>query len=192
MAVGLLLGSMQPAEAAVGCTRVYGYSVTNQWFPFVDSARWESSAVGGHGLEAWADPATKAWSRPPRSACGTPTRVVFQVGTSLPHDDGTVAALLVAAITNIRAHVPTATQIALMPINGGPAGALCTNAGGRSVWATLIHTQMLGAIQGALGGDVTWAGDYPVASCSMFADGRGHLTTQGASYVGGLVTTTLG
>jgi hypothetical protein len=116
---------------------------------------------------------------------GPADRLVLQVATKQAQTDEAVADLLAAAIANLRAYNPGAA-IVLIPINGGPGGAVCPSRNG-GVYATLIHDQMVAAIAGAVGGDVSYGGDYPVADCNQFRDGRGHLTEpDGASYIGGI------
>jgi hypothetical protein len=176
------------------CSRVYGYSVTNQWFPYADATDWEDSAIGGHTIEAWADPTNQGWLQDPESPCArraSRDRVILQVAISQPHTDAEVLAFLRSAISNVRHYVPSVAQVALMPVNGGPNGEPCLGKSGRTVWATAIHAQMVGVIDQIVGDDVVFAGDFPVASCSMFEDGRGHLTTEGAEYIGGLVVQAL-
>ena len=179
------------ATAEHSCTRIVGYSTTVQWTrvlePHVLNAEWEFQAAGSQSIEAWG-PEDPAWDEVPVSSpCGETTRAIIQVATMTRKSDDAARQAIAEAIAGIRAHVPTASEIALVPVNGGPFGSVCTvfvNGTLKSVYSSVIYPQMVRLIGEVRGDNVTTPfNEFTVGSCSHYRDAKGHVTLTGATYL---------
>jgi hypothetical protein len=120
-------------------TRVIGYSqVGNReggWFvdggvfeSIVGDERWELLWYPGGRVEHWADPEYEGWAAPLVSECrgeAPVDRVVLVVGGGGREGAEIVAGQIEAAIRTIREKMPSAREIVLHPVIGGPEGELC-------------------------------------------------------------------
>jgi len=191
---GLVLATLavaQPASAEPSsCTRVMGFSVTNNWYKrgnfetLVDGSAFELLWQSGADLRYWSDPGAGGWSNAVYSPCGTPSRVILQVAYKkyATTSDPVIASALATVLANI-ADKWGVTDVELIPIVGGPGDAACYS-GGVVVDSTLMHPRMVTLI-GASG--LPAGPDLLASACSMFRDDRGHLTSSGAAYVAGLM-----
>lgn len=210
-----------PARAAEGAsrferTRVIGFSQVGAeeggWF--VEDGAFESIAGDDHwellwhpggGVEQWADAKYDGWSAPLVSACpgdAPPDRVVYVVGGSGSQDANVLAGQIADAVATIRAKVPSAREIVLMPLVGGPGGAPCTF-DGREVRASVAHPLIEAAIRILVGpmspaparAGFTGEGMSPPArlvagpsprldNCGGYRDGIGHLEDRAARRMG--------
>ena len=194
--LGLLLIPVGSANAdeRPPCTRIIGFSQTKQWaqlfLPKVPDARWEAQIRPGEGVEQWAVGGV-GWTTPVFSPCGTVTRVLLQVATTEQRTDAEATQLLSDALGGVRTNVPGAS-IMLVPVVGGPGGAVCT-VDGSSVYASAIYPQMVRLIAAAALGDVSApAQDLTLGDCAQYQDLRGHLQATGASAVARLLVRRVG
>jgi hypothetical protein len=188
---------------AGGCTRVIGYSVTNDWWSAgfeqrsgVDAGAWEGVFVFGEMLPVWADPSFPGWIGDVKggiqsAACGeTPSRLVIQIadlGFEQASDDEMLD-LLLRVIDNARSHYPGLERIDLIPIVGGPDHEECPG-----VLATRMHPRMDAIISSAVDDELVFAGpDLVVDSCADFRDATGHLSSSGAAHVADLMAAYVG
>jgi hypothetical protein len=172
-------------DAPYLCTMVIGFSQTSQWFRFgfetqVDDASWELFAHNGAGVSKWADPRSRMWTSarlysPCSERADQPDRVMLTVSDDeyLP-DVEAWAERIGAAVTTIRDKLPSASEIILQPVVGGPDGEACDH-GGVTVRATFNQPYIEAAIQEVAGGDVV-AGAVPeVRTCEDYRDSIGHF-----------------
>ncbi len=173
------------------CTRVIGFSQTKNWWflghfeTLVDETKWEIQAEGGQSIGEIADPGGPIWNQNVVSPCGTTDRVVLQVSPD-PHDPSqqnvaTTAMLTEQAIDTVRSKIPSVQEIDLLAVVGGPSHDDC---GG--VFAATIHPIVDQAISRVLTDVTTGVGTTispEVSDCSMFRDGKGHLTDEGSEHV---------
>jgi acetyl esterase/lipase len=204
----------KPAVAAAGPrfrrTRVIGYSQVGQprggWFVaegvfelIVGDDRWELLWHGGAGVDKWRDPDYTGWAQPLVSPCpgdAPVDRVLLSVSGPYGDDEKAWAEAIDATVAAIRKNIPTARQIILQAVVGGPDGKVCPapasgrgprgRAGGGQVRASWQHKHIVSAIRAvakAHAGDTVpiIAGYEPkVRSCDDYADALGHLTREGA------------
>jgi hypothetical protein len=192
-------------------TRVIGYSQVGQprggWFvaggvfdPIVGNDRWELLWHGGAGVDKWRDPNYAGWSQPLVSPCpgDEPVdRVLLSVSGPYGSDEKAWADAIEATVATIKKKIPTARQIILQTVVGGPGGKPCpAPAGGRKarpggkaggeVRASTQHPHIVNAIRTVVerhvGGAVKTAAGYEpqVRGCEDYRDALGHLTPDGA------------
>lgn len=207
-------GIHERRQAAFQRTRAIGYSQVGQprggWFvaggifeSLVGDDRWELLWHGGAGVDRWRDPCFAGWSQPLVSPCpgDVPVdRVLLSVSGPFGSDERAWAEAIEATIATIQTKVPTARQIILQAVVGGPEGRPCpAPAGGRKarpggktvgeVRASVQHPHIVSAIRAVVkkhaGGRVEIvAGFEPqVRACADYADALGHLTPGGAAAV---------
>ncbi|MDP3072924.1 MAG: alpha/beta hydrolase [Opitutaceae bacterium] len=187
-------------------TRIIGYSQVGQprggWFvadrifeSLVGNDRWELLWNGGADVDKWQDPAYEGWSRPLVSPCpgDTPVdRVLLSISGPYGSDEKAWADAINATINTIEKKLPTARQIVLQPVVGGPGGQPCpAPAGSQSrdgrIRASWQHAHISNAIREVVkhrvGATVSViAGIEPqVRTCDDYADALGHLTPAGAA-----------
>jgi hypothetical protein len=171
-----------------------GYSQTNNWwwsngFEWVtDNDRYELLFQFGGAIRYWADPSYAGWSNSITSRCqpsSTPDRIVldvtedFFISTTDPQQNvAKVAGDIRAAIATARAKYPSARQVWLQPVVGGPGGSLCNFGSGTSnpVRASWNHPFIDQAINQVVGGSVVRGPSPEVRTCDDYADNIGHLT----------------
>jgi len=187
----LLLAFLPPqAQAQVpACTLTIGFSQTRNWWYGGDLVHGYVYAMprgsqellwqGGGAIDLWADPSYVGWTAPIERPCATnptqPDRVLLTISAErYESDPAWWQPQIAGAIAQVRAHYPSASEIVLQSVVGGPGGASCSY-GGSQVRATYNQAAIVQAIDGLVGGDVT-AGMVPsVLQCADFADSIGHL-----------------
>jgi hypothetical protein len=207
------------AESASPCfhrTRVIGYSQVGAtrggWFvqdgvfeSIVGNDRWELLWQGGAGVDQWRKPDYPGWSRPLASPCpgnSPPDRVVLSISGPYGSDATAWADAIEGTIRNIREKIPSARQIVLQPVVGGPGGQSCPappdgtsqRKGEGRVRASWQHAHILNAIRKVVKQHATddpvrvVAGCEPtVRTCDDYADALGHLKPGAAKAVAGTV-----
>lgn len=184
--------SGQTQTTAFQCTKVVGFSQTNQWFTagfenFVENNRrqllWRSSS----NIDLWADPNFAGWSEPLVSPCAqastNPDRVVLTISGNRNSDPNWWADQIRAVIGVIRAKYPAVRQIVLQPVVGGPNHSVCMFEG-QAIRASENHPVIDQGIAKVLGGDV-FAGISPeVRTCADYRDQLGHLQAAGNQVAG--------
>jgi hypothetical protein len=178
-------------------TRVIGYSQVGQprggWFvtggvfeAIVGNDRWELLWHGGAGVDKWRDPNYAGWSQPVVSPCpgNAPVdRVLLSVSGPFGDDEKAWADAIEATLTTIRQKIPTARQIILQAVVGGPEGKSCDTRAARH------HPHIVNAIRAVAkkhaGETVAIVAGYKprVRSCEDYADALGHLTPASALVV---------
>lgn len=178
------------------CTTVIGFSQTREWYlggqfeQVLIDAEWQLLQHSGAAIEFWADPAYEGWLSPIVSPCsaGAPDRLVLTIsGESRPIDLWVTHIL--QAVATARAKYPSAQQIVLQPVVGGPGHTLCMF-DGREVRASRNHPIIDDAIAIAVAGaDASvMAGASPeVRSCDDFSDSVGHLVDTSEGPIGGTI-----
>jgi hypothetical protein len=195
-------------------TRVVGYSQVGQprggWFvaggifeSLVGDDRWELLWHGGAGVDRWRAPDYEGWSQPLVSPCpgDVPVdRVLLSVSGPFGSDEKAWAEAIEATIATIRQKIPTARQIILQAVVGGPDGKPCpapagrrkTRPGGKNggdVRASAQHPHIVNAIRAVVkkhaGGalEIVAGFEPKVRACGDYADALGHLTPDGAAAV---------
>lgn len=180
---------------ATACTLVIGYSQVAQWYEAdggfeagVDDARWELLWKGGAGIDRWQDPHYGGWSRTLHSPCASgaaaPDRVLLSISGPYGADEARWAAAIEATVAVIRERYPSASQIVLQPVVGGPGHEDCF-LDGEKVRASWQHAHIDAAIAAVADGTEVVAGPSPeVRSCADYRDVLGHLTPDGAAAAG--------
>lgn len=169
----------QPIDAA-NCTRVFGFSQTNQWYTggfenYVPSSQWELQYAGGAGIDHFVDPNDPVWSAVVISPCtGSIDKAVLNVSGETSSDVSAWASSMQAAMANIRAKYPSVSTIALQPVVGGPGYGLCSF-NGTTVRASFNAPYIAQAVDSLVGPGVTAGAKPTVNSCSDYADDIGHL-----------------
>lgn len=183
--------SRVPALPVFACTRIVGFSQTRQWFDagfqsLAGDGAWEIYQAHG-SIDQWASPSFAGWSSAIISPCqaGPPDRLLITVTGSTRTD---WPSQITAAVTTARTKVPTAVAFWLQPVVGGPGHALCYYQGA-PIRATINHPAIDAAIAGLVGGDIAAGASPEVAQCAHYSDRTGHLTSEGASYVSGVLGT---
>lgn len=178
------------------CTRIEGFSQTRGWFKigdferYVDGGVWELQWQSGASIDMWAEASFSGYSAPVVSPCssGPVDRVLLTVSLdSFQSDTSVWQGFIASAVQVLRQEYPTARQIILQPVIGGPRHAICA-VGSETVRASYNHPYVDSAIAGVVAADRTGqlvAGASPeVSSCSQYRDSIGHLTSPGYGYVG--------
>jgi hypothetical protein len=187
-----------PPLAGFSCTLFIGYSQTNNWWWFngfesvVDGSKYELLYQFGGAIWKWADPGYEGWSNGIVSGCtaGTvPDRIVLDVTEDFFISTGDVSRVandIRNAITTARSKFPTARQIWLQPVVGGPSHSLCLFGGNPAnpVRASANHPFIDQAIALVVGGTVVAGPSPEVGSCADYEDNIGHLVSPGKEAVG--------
>ena len=178
------------------CVQIVGFSQTNQWFSAGDDVfegqvgdgGWQALIQGGGAIDRWIDPQFDGWSNPIASRCqsraNNPDVVLFTVTGGNRSVSAWVEAIE-AIIETININVPSAEDIILQPIVGGPGESLCPAGGGESVRASENHRDIDAAIAQVVAArsNVHQIASPVVGTCSHYVDEVGHLTEQGATFV---------
>ena len=195
LAVGLVGLMASFATAADSCTRIQGFSQTNNWTNpsqggFMPRDGFEVSWVSGASLRSWTLSMHDGWTTVDHGECGSPTVLAQQIsGPEIGYDSW---------VTEIENFVPAARSyfpgvpIQLLAVVGSDVP--CDTRASRN------HPVILDAIQTVAGrhSDVSVGPVLTVSSCSGYSDSKGHLTTQGGqqaaaqaeAFWGGTPTTT--
>jgi hypothetical protein len=197
-AMALVLGTNTVAPSAVRaddftCTEVVGYSQTMQWYfggfvPEAGRGRWQLRWQGGGSIDLWADPSYEGWAPQGRvNSCAQnserPDRVLLDVSDDFHTDVNWWVQQINATLSVIHRRYPSARQIMLQPVVGGPGGSRC-QIGGQDVRASFNHPYILEGIGRVVGGDVTAGANPMVRSCGDYADTTGHLNDQAKGAIG--------
>lgn len=170
----------------------------------VDDNHWQLLWKGGGGVNKWANPEYEGWDQHFISPCNNlsdaPDRVLFSVSGPYGKDVKGWANAVKKAVGTIQQKLPTVKKIILQPVVGGPNGKTCKcirNCNFESspfkkifkdVRASWQHEYIAKAIDQVASDQengIAVKGFFPqVGSCSHYIDGLGHLTKQGAEYVG--------
>jgi len=195
---GLVVAGAWLMPAAVlaqdsACTEVIGYSQTMQWYfggaqEQLGRGRSQLRWQGGGSIDLWADPNYEGWRAEGRvNACAQnaerPDRVVMDVSDDFHADAGWWVGQINSVLSIIRSRYPSARQIVLHPVVGGPGGAKC-QIGGQDVRASFNHPYVWEAINRVAGGDVAVGYNALARSCSDYADTTGHLTDEAKGPMG--------
>lgn len=176
-------------------TLVIGFSQTMQWFggleQVVDGDHWELLAHGGAGVDRWQDPNYVGWKQSIRSPTtkrsGQPDRVILTISGPYGEDVQSWEAAIKKTIEVIKQKLPSAKQIVLQSVVGGPDGQSC----GGSVRAARQYPTIVQAIQSVVASDKTdqlSEGIHPMVSdCSDYRDAKGHLNPGSAIRIGQLI-----
>jgi hypothetical protein len=214
----LLMGqAKEPAEApktkddpCFRCTLVIGYSQVGQWSQqgggwyvtggefekAVGADRWQLLWAGGAGVDRWQNPDYPGWRQPIRHAvpdiADKPDRVLLSISGPYGEDEAAWARAISATIDTIKTKYPSARQIILQPVVGGPGGQTCAPPGrpdGR-VRASWQHKHIHAAIRQVVkdrGEDSVRIveGFAPqVRTCDDYSDALGHLKQEAAAVIG--------
>jgi hypothetical protein len=204
-----------PAYAAATRTEILGQSQTQQWFGRFDLPQWQARIVTSSGYMHWRHSDFLIWSDvngdtddeghrvsltpampgDPFQSKPDVGRVIITIGkapaeVSPPYNTGTYYSNLKALLHTVNAKYPNIGQVLLQPLATSPAGVHCVVGG-----ETVNTEQNLPAINAAIN-NILDDQDNPVpvargltprvASCAMFSDSTGHLTTAGRDYVAAL------
>jgi hypothetical protein len=193
--------------AAFRRTRVIGYSQVGSpkggWFvaggvfeSIVGDQRWELLWAGGAGVDRWRDEDYRGWQQPLVSPCpgdDPPDRVLLSVSGPYGSDEKAWAEAITATVENIRKKIPSARQIILQPVVGGPDGKPCPTPGGGQVRASWQHKHIEKAIQEVVQKyakqDVPVVAGYSprVRTCDDYTDGLGHLKPEAAEAIARMI-----
>jgi hypothetical protein len=191
-----------PTSANFACTMVIGYSQVGQherrqmagWYvaggvfeSLVANDRWQLLWRGGAGVDRWRNPDYQGWQNEIQSPCTraskTPDRIVLSISGPYGADEHGWADAIQATVGVIRHKYPSARQIALQPVVGGPRHESCPTAAGGRVRASWQHAHIDNAIAAVVGADVIAGFSPEVWTCDDYADGLGHLKPEAASAV---------
>jgi hypothetical protein len=179
-----------------------GYSQTNNWWWFdgfesvTDNARYEILFQFGGAIWKWADPGYEGWSNGVLSPCAggvAPDRIVLDVTEDffIVASDPSINVSRVAndirnAIATARSKFPSARQVWLQPVVGGPNNSVCFFGGDPSnpVRASANHPFIDQAIALVVGGTVVTGPSPEVGSCADYEDNIGHLLSPAKEAIG--------
>jgi hypothetical protein len=185
-------GSGQPATAAASytCLQVIGFSQTANYYSEapdfekeVEDSRWQLLWNNGASVNQWMNPNYAGWSRPLFSPCAknseTPDRVLLHISGSSGEDVSAWVQDISKAISTIRQKVPSARQIILQPVIGGPNGQQCPLPSGGFVRASVQHPYIVRAIEevaaSSASGNIVAGMKPQVRSCEDYMPDIGHL-----------------
>jgi hypothetical protein len=179
-----------------------GYSQTNNWWWFdgfesvTDNARYEILFQFGGAIWKWADPGYEGWSNGVLSPCAggvAPDRIVLDVTEDffIVASDPSINVSRVAndirnAIATARSKFPSARQVWLQPVVGGPNNSVCFFGGdpANPVRASANHPFIDQAIALVVGGTVVTGPSPEVGSCADYEDNIGHLLSPAKEAIG--------
>ena len=191
MAVGL------PSAAACAppvCTQVIGFSQSSEWYETagvfesgVVNARWQLLWNIGGGVNRWQDPDYVGWSNVLVSPCtqgsAAPDRVLLTISGPFGADEQAWADAIQATLDQIAIKLPSAQEVLLQPVIGGPQEQDCFFQG-NLVRASWQHRHIDNAIATLVGGSAAAGASPEVQSCDEYEDQPGHLTHAGAVAAG--------
>ncbi len=180
------------ATGPFSCTRVVGFSQTEQWFTgggfeqVAGDAGWELLWESGATIEKWADPGFVGWSNQVVSGCtdGTPSRLLLTV-TGAERPVAQWVEDITSAVATAKVKYPGAA-IVLQPIVGGPDEQLCPGDRRESVRASVNHPIIDQAIERTVLSvvGVQMGASPEVRSCADYRDDLGHLTEAAVGPIG--------
>lgn len=170
----------------------------------VDDNRWQLLWKEGGGVDQWANPEYEGWSQNIISPCtnnpDAPDRVLFSISGPYGKDVKEWSTAIEKAVDTIQQKLSTVEKIILQPAVGGTDGNACPCTRNcnfentpfqktfKEVRASWQHGYIAKAIDQVVTNQkkgIAVKGYFPqVESCSHYIDGLGHLTKQGAEYVG--------
>jgi hypothetical protein len=112
-----------------------------------------------------------------------PDRVLLSISGPFGDDEPAWADAIEATIEQIRNKIPSAQQIILQAVVGGPDHMSCPWEDGQ-VRASWQHAHIDNAIAEVVGGDVIAGFSPEVENCGQYADAQGHLTQEGSAVAG--------
>jgi hypothetical protein len=128
---------------------------------------------------------------PCAASSAAPDRVLLHISGASGEDVGAWAKDISAAIATIRQKTPTARQIILQPVIGGPNGQPCALPRGGFVRSSVQHPYIAQAIErvvsSAGAGDVVAGMKPQVRSCDDYMPDIGHLTPAAKGPIGKLI-----
>jgi hypothetical protein len=182
------------ASAPPVCTQVIGFSQSSEWYEtagvFESGAgdeRWQLLWNIGGGVNRWQDPDYVGWSNALVSPCtqgsAAPDRVLLTISGTYGADEQAWADAIQATLDQIAIKLPSAQQVLLQPVVGGPLEQNCFFQGDliRASWQ---HRHIDNAIATFVGGSVALGASPEVQSCNEYEDQPGHLTHDGAVAAG--------
>jgi hypothetical protein len=193
-AVVLSVAASGVAAAAPVCTQVIGFSQTRDWYEAAGAfeaaagdARWQLLARWGAAVNLWADPDYEGWSEPLTSPCANgaaaPDRVVLTVTGGWRDNVDRWVLEIEGAIATIETKIPSATEIVLQAVVGGPDHGDCYFEGTR-IRDSWQHAYVDEAIARVAGGHVLIGASPEVETCADYRDAAAHLTESGAAALG--------
>jgi hypothetical protein len=200
VALAILAPLVAPSTArAAVCTEVIGFSQTLEWYleagafeGAVENERWQVRARSGASVEMWADPTFDGWTLAPSSPCVTasdaPDRVVLTISGSHGADEDAWAESIERAVATVMARHPSAVEVLLQPVVGGPGHADCFFEGAL-VRASWQHEHIDHAIARVVGGPVAAGMSPEVERCEDYRDESGHLTPSASATTGARIGT---
>lgn len=171
------------------CTRLIGFSQTNQWWDdfrnyIANPSAWELLWGGGASIDTWADPNAVEWTNTVFNLVGQPPdRAVLNVSGVYVSDVTYWRTQILAAIQNIKDKYSSVRMILLQSNVTGPNGTQCVAPDGDpaavdgQVRCTWTNRYIRSAIASVSRGNVREGGYYAVSSCAAFADYIGHLNS---------------
>lgn len=183
----------------------YGWYVAGGVFEsLVDDDRWQLLWEGGAAVHRWANPDYEGWNQKIISPCtnnsDTPDRILLSVSALFGKNVNKWAAAIEKAIETIQQKLPNVDKIILQPVVGGPGGKTCPCTRNcdfdwpqvsesfeniRASWQQNYIGEAIERVVAHQKQEVAVKGYYPqVESCTHYIDGLGHLTKQGAEYIG--------
>jgi len=183
----------------------FGWYITGGIFEsIVENNRWQLLWKGGGGVDQWANPEYDGWNQSIISPCNNnsdaPDRVLFSISGAYGENVKEWSGAIKKAIDTIQQKLPTVEKIILQPIVGGPDKETCQCTRNcdfknspfkktfKKVRASWQHKYIAKAIEQVVTDQkegFATKGYFPqVGSCLHYIDGLGHLTKEGAEYVG--------
>lgn len=170
----------------------------------VDDNRWQLLWKGGGGVNKWANPEYEGWNQTIISPCNknyhNPTRVLLSISGPYGKDVKEWSNAIELAVDTIQEKLPTIEKVILEPVVGGPNEEACPCTRNcnfenspfqttfKKVRASWQHEYIAKAIKHVVSSQrqsIAVKGYFPkVKYCSHYIDGLGHLTKQGAEYIG--------
>ena len=187
-----------PGETCFSCTQVIGFSQTRNWYAdapdfesVVDNSKWQLQWYSGAGITDWANAGFAGWSASITSPCASnptkPDRIILTITGDYQNESQWWVGQIQQAVVNIKNKYPSARQILLQPVVGGPNNQQCPF-GSEIVRASYNHPiidQAITLIAAADPSGTVKAGFSPeVPTCSGYKDWKGHLTDQVKGQVG--------
>lgn len=162
----MLLFSISNAQP-FSCTLVIGYSQVGRadgWYAaggtfesVVEDEEWELRWENGGAVNQWGDPDYSGWDNPIQSPCAisshAPDRILLSVRGPYGSDEAAWEDEINAALVTIREIYPSAEQILLQAVVGGPNHQTCY-LDGSPIRASWQHVHIDSAIHAVAGGDV--------------------------------------
>ncbi len=170
----------------------------------VDDDHWQLLWEGGAAVNRWSNPKYEGWNQSIISPCkdnsDAPDRVLFSISGLYGKDMKGWSTAIEKALGTIKQKLPTVKRIILQPVVGGADGNTCPCVSNcdfenspfqktfkkvRASWQFKYITKAIEQVVASQKSGLAVKGYFPqVGSCLHYIDGLGHLTKQGAEYVG--------